>query len=294
MTVQTGLKAQAAHVKSVGADEGTFEAIVAVFNNIDSYGDVILKGAFADTLDEWAGSGYPIPVVWSHDKDDPFSHIGHVTEAKETDTGLLVKGALDLENPKAAQVHRLLKGGRVKEFSFAFSYSPEDVNPAKREGVEVRELKRLKLYEVGPTLVGANPATQLLSVKSAGEPTEDLEAKTDEEGGADEEGEEQEGDGQDDARAAYDQVSDLIDRLATAVSDAYGILERLDGMIGRESGDSGSGDASRSQPPGDEAQQGKSSEGGSADRSAEEQKNLAALWAAILQEDSDESEGTAR
>lgn len=259
MSIKTGLKSQAAHVKSVGSDEGTFEAIVAVFNNVDSYGDVILKGAFADTLEEWGGSGYPIPVVWSHDKDDPFSHIGHVTEAKETDTGLLVKGALDLENPKAAQVHRLLKGGRVKEFSFAFSYTPEDVNPAKRDGVEVRELKRLKLYEVGPTLVGANPATELLSVKSAGE----SEAK------------------EDTLEKARSDAAAVLDRLDEVMSEASKIAERINGMIGDDESDGlGSDDASRSQPGDDEAHEGKS-DPAPAVRSAEDHQNLAALYAAL-------------
>lgn len=278
MTVKTGLKAQAVQMKSVGADAGEFEALVAVFNNIDSYGDVIVKGAFADTLSEWQGSGYPIPVVWSHDKDDPFSHIGHVTEAKETDTGLLVKAQLDLENPKAAQVHRLLKGGRVKEFSFAFSYDPADVNPTKRDGVEVRELKRLKLYEVGPTLVGANPATELMSVKSLEGSAGDAEGKSegDDEGGVEDPQAMLVG-----ARAA---LSDTIDRLNEVVSVASDMVGRIDGMLGRE--DDGaedsddSDDASRSQAGEDEAHAGKS-DPAPAVRSAEDHQNLAAIYAAL-------------
>lgn len=159
-----------AQVKATGDDTGEFEAIVAVFGNVDSGGDVIAKGAFADNLAEWESSGDPIPVVWSHDSNDPFSHIGSVVEASETDTGLLVKGQLDLDNPKAAQVHKLLKGRRVTQFSFA--YSVLDSGPVEVDGVKATELRRLKLYEVGPTLVGMNQATELLSAKS-----DDVEAK---------------------------------------------------------------------------------------------------------------------
>ena len=159
-----------AQVKAVGDDLGEFEAIVAVFGNVDSGGDVIVKGAFADTLSEWSDSGDPIPVVWSHDSNDPFSHIGSVLEASETDTGLLVKGQLDLDNPKAAQVFKLLKGRRVTQFSFA--YSVLDGGPVQKDGETYFELRRLKLYEVGPTLVGMNQATELLSAKS-----DDVDAK---------------------------------------------------------------------------------------------------------------------
>ncbi|AJT42416.1 HK97 family phage prohead protease [Psychromicrobium lacuslunae] len=154
-----------AQFKEVGVSgDGTFEAIVSVFGNIDSYGDVVAKGAFAATLADWATKGDPIPVVWSHDSPDPFSHIGTVTEASETDTGLLVKAQLDLDNPKAAQVYKLLKGRRVTQFSFA--YSVMDSGPTEIDGVKATELRALKLYEVGPTLVGANQDTELLSVKS--------------------------------------------------------------------------------------------------------------------------------
>jgi HK97 family phage prohead protease len=159
-----------AQVKATGDGAGEFEAIVAVFGNVDSGGDVIVKGAFTDTLTEWQASGDPIPVVWSHDSNDPFSHIGSVVEASETDTGLLVKGQLDLENPKAAQVFKLLKGRRVTQFSFA--YSVLDAGPTEIDGIKATELRRLKLYEVGPTLVGMNQATELLSAKS-----DDVDAK---------------------------------------------------------------------------------------------------------------------
>ena len=268
-------KAQAVALKAAPTEEGTFEALVAVFGNVDAYGDVIVKGAFADTLKEWGESGHPIPVVWSHAKDDPFSHIGVVEEAKETDTGLLVTGRLDLDNPTAAQVHRLLKGGRVKEFSFAFSYDPEDVTPAKRDGVEVRELHRLKLHEVGPTMIGANPATELISVKSADikadeEPAEETPAEED---------------------------NDVLEQVGEVVAEMSNLVERLNGILEQnlnpDSDDSeddelpeagAEGEASRSQASTDEAQQGKSG-ASSADRSAVDEKKFAELVSAVLMED---------
>lgn len=149
-----------------GLPEGQFEALVSVFGNVDSYGDVVVPGAFADDLKSWAEAGDPIPVYWSHRMDDPDMNLGHVLEAKETDKGLWVKAQLDLESPKAAQVYRLLKGRRVTQFSFA--YDILDAGWAKSEELgEYYELRRLKVHEVGPTPIGANSETELLDVKAA-------------------------------------------------------------------------------------------------------------------------------
>ncbi|MFJ3812279.1 HK97 family phage prohead protease [Streptomyces sp. NPDC090073] len=158
-----------ARVKAAGESDGLgageFTALVSVFGNEDSVGDVVMPGAFAEDLDRWKSTGDPIPVIWSHDWGDPFSHIGEVTEAKETPAGLLVTGRLDLDNPKAEQVFRLLKGRRVTQFSFA--YDIEDGGWGERDGREVYELRKLKVHEVGPTLLGANQETELLAAKAA-------------------------------------------------------------------------------------------------------------------------------
>lgn len=164
-------KQAAVRVKAVGTDdgldEGVFEAIVSVFGNVDSYGDRVMPGAFEKTLTEWAASGDPIPVYWSHRMDDPDYNIGHVLEAKETAEGLWVKAKLDLEGGKAPQVYRLLKGRRVTQFSFAYDVMAYRIVKAAEDAESVWELDELKLYEVGPTPIGANQETELLSVKAA-------------------------------------------------------------------------------------------------------------------------------
>jgi HK97 family phage prohead protease len=149
-----------------GTDEGTFEAIVAAYN-LDSVGDKITPGAFAATLAEWKGRGDPIPVLWSHMSHDPEYHIGEVLEAEERPEGLWVKARIDTEpGSKAAQVYKLLKGRRVTQFSFAYDVE-EGAWVDQKDGEGYYELRKLKLYEVGPTLIGANQATELLDVKSA-------------------------------------------------------------------------------------------------------------------------------
>lgn len=155
---------RAATYKAAPSDgDGTFEALVSVFGNVDAMGDAVMPGAFTDTLADWRAKGDPIPVVWSHQSQDPHAHIGQVLDAEERDAGLWVRGRLDLDAPTAAQVYRLLKGRRVTQFSFAY-----DVTDA--ETVDgVNELRAVTLHEVGPTPLGANPATELLAVKSLDE-----------------------------------------------------------------------------------------------------------------------------
>src|SRR5690349_18212445 len=102
-------------VKMLDSDApGSFEAVVSVFGNIDSYGDRMIKGAFARTLEE---KGNP-PVVWSHEWQVP--PIGAVESATETDEGLLVKGRLfvgpDEGHAVAQQVYTAMKAGALKEF----------------------------------------------------------------------------------------------------------------------------------------------------------------------------------
>lgn len=151
-------------VKNVD-EAGVFTAYVSIWDNVDSYGDVMRKGAFARTLEDWAVKGAPIPVLWSHRTDDPDMNIGHVLEAVEDHRGLKVRAQIDLESPKGQTVYRLMKGGRVREFSFAYSVTDGSAK-SDDDGNSYYEIRSVDLFEVGPTPVGANPATELLDLKA--------------------------------------------------------------------------------------------------------------------------------
>jgi HK97 family phage prohead protease len=164
------VKSVPAQIKAAGAqdgtDDGVFEAIVATYDE-DSWGDKIAPGAFADTLADWAAKGDPIPVLWSHMSHDPDYHIGEVLEIEERDEGLWVLGRLDLDEAKSSKVYKLLKGRRVTQFSFAYDVIEgrwiDQTIDGKYAGFY--ELAALKLYEVGPCLIGVNQQTELLDVK---------------------------------------------------------------------------------------------------------------------------------
>ncbi|ARM68425.1 putative prohead protease [Corynebacterium phage IME1320_01] len=159
------VKSVIAEVKALGdGEKAEFEAYASVFGNRDSYGDVVQKGAFAGSLKAWDEKGAPIPLLWGHNMADPDFNIGMVTSAEEDEHGLKVVCELDTDSPKGAQVHRLLKQGRVREMSFAFAATSSEYG--ELDGKSVRFLKEVDLFEVSVVPLGANPETEVLAVKS--------------------------------------------------------------------------------------------------------------------------------
>jgi phage head maturation protease len=171
-------------------DAGTFEAIVSVFGNKDLVGDVVMPGAFSKSLAAWKESGDPIPVYWSHRLDDPSYNVGELVDARElaggdptipawandhvkANGGLYVKGKID-DFGMGAQVQHLMKTRRVKQFSFSYDV----VRETKSKSGDANELHELWLHEVGPTPLGANPLTELISAKSQPDPPPDPEPDT--------------------------------------------------------------------------------------------------------------------
>jgi HK97 family phage prohead protease len=148
-----------------GLAEGQFTAYASVFGNVDSYGDVVMPGAFANDIARWEKSGNLIPLLFGHNMSDPDYNIGSVVKAEEDSVGLKVTAQLDLENPKAKQVYRLIKGRRIDQMSFAYDVIVGA--HAERFGEDVYELRDLKLYEVSVVTVGANQETEILAVKQA-------------------------------------------------------------------------------------------------------------------------------
>lgn len=166
-----GVKSVTVKFKTDGLAEGEFIGYASVFGNKDSYGDVVLAGAFANTLAEWERKGVPIPLLWGHNTADPDFNLGELVTAEEDDHGLKVHGKLDMESPKSAQTYRLLKSGRVNQMSFAYRVVDGAYVQPEGEGKTWRdafyELRELELYEVSIVPIGANSATEILAVKSA-------------------------------------------------------------------------------------------------------------------------------
>lgn len=163
-------------VDGLDTESGIFTAIVSVFGNVDSYGDVVVPGAFADSIAEWTKSGNSIPVLWSHRVDDPRFNIGAVVDIAEVSPGderippsahpwvhdnggLWVSGRIDTGSDAsdvAKSAHRLMRERRVTQFSFAY-----DIEDSSMSDDGNLLLKRLWLHEVSPVQIGANQLTEL-------------------------------------------------------------------------------------------------------------------------------------
>lgn len=157
------------------ADDGdmTFSGYGAVFGNVDSYGDVIAKGAFRDTLIKAKSSGqWPVMLSQHGFSDGGATPIGVWTEMREDDTGLWVEGKF-APTTRGKEAYELLKmkprsafnglsiGFRAKEW--AVRTQPEEPR---------RTLKAVDLLEVSLVTFPANTKARVLSVKSEINPRE--------------------------------------------------------------------------------------------------------------------------
>ena len=152
-----------------GTAGGEIIAYASTFDRVpDSYGDVVARGAFTRTLQDWKASGNPIPLLFGHRTDDPRMNIGAVLEAEEDDRGLRIRAQFDDANEIAQYSRKLVKEGRLTKLSFAYdTIASESV--MLDDGTKARELQELKLYEVSLVPIPANEMTEVISAKAAGD-----------------------------------------------------------------------------------------------------------------------------
>lgn len=156
-------------VKEVQAD-GTFSGYASVFNVVDSYGDVILPGAFKRTIEAWAAKGKPVPVLWQHRGSEP---IGATTSIKEDDHGLYVTGQLLIDKvARASEAHALAAAGVLGGLSIGFSVPRKNsAGEASARWLEHEdgggwEFNEVRLWEYSLVTWPANEEAVIESVKS--------------------------------------------------------------------------------------------------------------------------------
>ena len=134
-------------------DKGAFTGFASIFDAVDSYGDVVVKGAFKRTL----SNKKQFPLLWSHDITKP---IG-VISAKEDKTGLKVEGRLNLDVQLACEIRSLMKQGAVSGLSIGYQTVKEE--PDTTRGA--RLLKEINLWEISPVVFGACPGAIVADIK---------------------------------------------------------------------------------------------------------------------------------
>lgn len=153
------------------ADEGVISGYGAVFGNTDSYGDVIAKGAFRDTLRESKKTGnWPALLSqhggWGMSADD-LMPIGIWTSMEEDDKGLYVEGKLALNTQRGKDAFELLKmQPRPALNGLSIGFFAKEFALGTKPGEPRRTLKKIDLVEVSLVTSPANPKARVSNVKT--------------------------------------------------------------------------------------------------------------------------------
>lgn len=157
-----------AEFKFVGNDqEMMFRGHGAVFGNVDRGGDLILPGAFADTIAEAKRSGDWPAMISQHgmtaDGDVP---IGIWTDLGEDSKGLDSQGVL-ADTLRGREYYVLMKmKPRPAVNKLSIGYQAVEFAMRSKPDEPRRTLKRVKLYEISPVTFPMNPKAAIQQVKS--------------------------------------------------------------------------------------------------------------------------------
>lgn len=139
-------------------EPGKFTGKASVYGVIDSYGDVVMPGAFTKTLAE---RGSEIVVLSQH---DPTNSIGKAQLADSADALLITDGRLELELASARDEYIRLKSGLITGISIGY------VTRDARFEQGVRQLTEIDLWEVSLVTFPANDFARVTGVKANADP----------------------------------------------------------------------------------------------------------------------------
>lgn len=148
-------------VKAIG-DDGTFEGYGSVFNVVDSYRDIVLPGAFKESLAEHKKNGTSPALLWQHNSRQP---MGVWKDMEEDDHGLKMSGQLALGTQQGKEAYELLKMGAVKGLSIGFSV-PKGGEEHDEEK-NIWKLIKINLWETSVVTFPANQSAQVTAVRAA-------------------------------------------------------------------------------------------------------------------------------
>jgi HK97 family phage prohead protease len=161
---------RAYRLKVIGTDDAkrTFTAIVSTFNVVDSYGERMMPGCYSGSLAKQmpvgvASHDWTKPVFTTVCKEvlpgDPELDGDDIDPITKEHGGLWVQGAF-FETKDAEETYILIRDGGFREFSVGYTTIRDGWGD---DGI--REIYEVELHEVSPVLVGANPNTQVISIK---------------------------------------------------------------------------------------------------------------------------------
>jgi uncharacterized protein len=134
----------------------TFEGYASVFGNVDQVGDIVMKGAFSDTLQD---RDRPVKMFYGHSPGRP---IGIWKEMREDDHGLWVKGELTPGHSDANDVYASMRHGAIDALSIGYIAKESEETEAGH-----RVLHKVDLVEISVVNMPANRAALITDVKAA-------------------------------------------------------------------------------------------------------------------------------
>jgi HK97 family phage prohead protease len=136
--------------------DGVFEGYASLFGVADLGKDVVMPGAFAESLARRGARG--VRMLWQHDPGEP---IGRWLSLAEDPRGLRVRGRLNLAVERAREIHALMREGAVDGLSIGFRV--ERARPERPTGL--RRLEKLDLWEISLVTFPMLPGARVNSVK---------------------------------------------------------------------------------------------------------------------------------
>lgn len=157
---------------SLGATEAVdgglkVEGYASYFGQLDRGGDVVVKGAYAKSLDALFAKGGQVKMLWQH---DPAQPIGVWDEVREDERGLYVKGRILDEVARGREAAALIAAGAIDGLSIGY----RTVKATKNDKGQ-RLLNELELWEVSLVTFPMLPSAR---VGSKGETPEDSSDET--------------------------------------------------------------------------------------------------------------------
>jgi HK97 family phage prohead protease len=139
-------------------DDGTFEGYASTFNNADQIRDVVMPGAFADSLAKWKAEDAMPPVMWQHREP-----IGATNEIAEDGKGLYVAGQLLIKDvQQAREAFALAKAKVVRGLSIGWDPAEEEYDGK----TNTNKLIKIDLYEYSFVTFPMNVQATITGVKS--------------------------------------------------------------------------------------------------------------------------------
>lgn len=146
-------------------EAGVIEGWASTFGGApDAYGDVVVPGAFADSLVRHKREGTAPLMLFGHRASEV--PIGGWDDLAEDGKGLWVKGTIDLDDPLGGRVHRALKNKRMRGLSIGYATKREqrdEKNPA------INRLLEVDLFEISIVTFPANRRATVTAVKAESE-----------------------------------------------------------------------------------------------------------------------------